>query len=320
MMITLLIILALLVMTILVYFRIADHYNIIDKPNHRSSHTNITIRGGGIIFYFGLLFFWIFYGFHYPWLLMGASFIAAISFVDDIHPLSPKLRLLVQFLTIGLLLYQCGVWQWYWFIPALVLVAGVINIYNFMDGINGITSCYSLVVLAGLWYVDNAKYGQGIDFVDNHIFYTMALSLIVFCFFNFRKRAKCFAGDVGSVTIAYVLSFLLVNLIVTTGNFAYIIFLAVYGVDAIITIVHRVIRKEKLTEAHRSHTYQIMANELKIPHLVVSTIYALLQILVTVGLFVFAQYQCIYFVVAIVLLVGINLWLRHKYFYLHKAS
>ena len=81
----------------LIYFRIADKCNIIDKPNERSSHKTIVLRGGGIIFTIGLWIWSIVFGFQYPWLLAGVTLAAGISFVDDIHSLPDSLRLVVQF-------------------------------------------------------------------------------------------------------------------------------------------------------------------------------------------------------------------------------
>ena len=148
-----------------------------------------------------------------------------------------------------LMFYQFGILNWHdWWIVlvALIVCVGITNAYNFMDGINGITGGYSLAVLAPLVYL-NAKDG----FIEMSYLYIIGLSLIVFCFFNFRKKAKCFAGDVGSITIAFILLFALGRLILQTGDFAYIIFLAVYGADSILTICHRIQLHENLGEAHR---------------------------------------------------------------------
>ena len=95
--ITYLIIAAVLVAAELLYFKIADKCNIIDKPNERSSHTRIVLRGGGIIFTIALWIWSIWYGFEYPWLLAGVTLAAGVSFVDDIHSLPDSLRLVVQF-------------------------------------------------------------------------------------------------------------------------------------------------------------------------------------------------------------------------------
>lgn len=269
------IILGLLFITELAYFKIADKYNIIDKPNERSSHTSITLRGGGIIFYFGALAFFISSGFSYPYFLIGLTAITFISFLDDVLTLSNRIRLLVHLSSVLLMFYQVQLFETsIWIIPIAVIVAiGTINAYNFMDGINGITVAYSLSVLALLAYVNTQE-----QFVEPQLIYYTALACLVFGFFNFRQKAKCFAGDVGSVAIAFIILFLLALLIVKKGNLIYILFLTVYGLDTVWTILRRLSKKENIFKAHRTHLYQYLANENKTNKLTVSVIYALVQL------------------------------------------
>lgn len=269
-----LIVLAILFIAELIYFKLADKYNIIDKPNERSSHTQITLRGGGVVFYFGVLAYFIYSGFEYPYFFLGLTAITVISFLDDIFTLSNKIRLLIHLIAVLLVFYQWDLFalSWLWIIPALIGVIGTINAYNFMDGINGITAWYSMVVLALL-----ATVNTEVHFIDqNLILYTM-LGAAVFAFFNFRGRAKAFAGDVGSVSMAFIVVFLLGQLIITTGNFIYILFLAIYGVDAVWTIVRRLLKKENIFQAHRSHLYQFLSNEAGVNKLYVAFSYGLLQ-------------------------------------------
>src|ERR1035437_2454154 len=180
----------------LAYFRIADRFDIIDKPNQRSSHTSITLRGGGIIFYIGILLYFLIEGFQYPWFFIGLTLISLISFADDIKPQSSKLRLIIHFISMGLMFYQWNLFSmpWYFTIVALVVCTGILNAYNFMDGINGITGGYSLAVIGALWYINSYH----INFIDTNFLYYLILSILVFNFFNFRRKAKCFAGDVGA--------------------------------------------------------------------------------------------------------------------------
>lgn len=277
-----LIILVLLFLAELFYFKVADKYNIIDKPNERSSHTRITLRGGGVIFYFGALVYFLTSGFEYPWFMLALTFVAIISFIDDIRSTSQKLRLVFHFSAMALMFYQWGLFSlsWWWIIIALIICIGIINAYNFMDGINGITGGYSLVVLLSLAYINE----EVTPFVEQELIYTVIMSVLVFCFFNFRKKARCFAGDVGSVSIAFILLFLLGKLIIQTGDFSWIILLSVYGVDSVLTIFHRLMLHENIGLPHRKHLYQLMANELRIPHVVVSVIYMVLQFLIVAGL------------------------------------
>jgi len=267
------IVLVLLLTAELKYFQIADRFNIIDKPNERSSHNYITIRGGGIIWWVAALLFLLF---HFSslglWFFAGITLIAGVSFVDDIVSLGQRVRLLFHLLAMSCAFYLAGVfgiYPWWAIVIGYIVFIGIVNAYNFMDGINGITGLYSIAVLASLQYV-NLTYGS---FVHPDLIWYPMLASVVFLFFNFRKRARCFAGDVGSVAIAFWIVTLLLLLIVKTENLIWLGFLMVYGVDAVMTIVHRLYMKQNIMEAHRLHFYQILVNEKKMPHRVVSVIY-----------------------------------------------
>lgn len=306
----------------LAYFRIADRCNIIDKPNERSSHSSIVLRGGGIIFMLGLWVWAGFFGFGLPWFLAAVTIIAGVSFVDDIHSLPDSVRLVAQFAAMLLMFYQLDILHidmWWVVILALIVCVGASNVINFMDGINGITGAYAMASLVPL-YLLNREMG----FVDESLIVTVILADIVFCLFNFRPkgRAKCFAGDVGSIGIAYILLFLIGSLILCTQDVTYLVFLSVYGVDGCLTIIHRIMLHENLGEAHRKHAYQIMANELRIGHVKVSAFYALLQLAISLG-FVFLCPDTIawhwgYFVGAIVLLSVAYVVFMRKYYHLHE--
>ena len=301
----------------LLYFRVADHFNIIDKPNERSSHTRITLRGGGVVFYVGALVYFVASGFSFPWFMLGLTLIAGVSFVDDVRSVTQRVRLVVHFVAMLLMFYQWGMVSlpWWYVVVALVVCTGIINAYNFMDGINGITGGYSLVVLGGLAYVN----GWVVPFVDEKMIYTMMVAVLVFDGFNFRRKSKCFAGDVGAVSIAFVILFLLGRLILETGDWSYIIFLAVYGVDSVLTIIHRLMLQENIGLPHRKNMYQLMANELKFPHVVVSLLYMVVQVVIVAVYLAMPgmHYACLGGSVA-VLGIGYVLFMR-KYFKLHLA-
>lgn len=305
-----------LILLELAYFRIADRFNIIDKPNLRSSHTSIVLRGGGIIFLFGAWLFWAFFGLQYSWFILGLSLIGIVSFIDDIHSLPDSVRLVAQFAAMFLMFYQFDILNWHdwWMVLiALIVCVGIINAYNFMDGINGITGGYSIAVLLPLMYI-NASDG----FISQDYLCVVGLSLLVFCFFNFRKKAKCFAGDVGSISIAFILLFALGKLIIKTGDLSYLTFLAVYGADAVLTICHRIQLHENLGEAHRKHAYQLMANELKIPHVRVSLLYMALQLVISTGLIFIPINHFLYMGVIIVILATAYLLFLKKNYHLHE--
>lgn len=311
-----LIIAALLVVAELVYFRIADHFNIIDKPNQRSSHTKVTLLGGGIIFLFGAWLWTAFFGMQYPWFMAGLTLIALVSFIDDVHSVSNKVRLLVQFLAMFLMFHELGILQWnmWWMVLiAWVVCVGITNAYNFMDGINGITGAYSLSVLLPLIYVNTKT-----PFVDMPLLVVTTMAVMVFCFFNFRKKAKCFAGDVGAVGIAFILIFALGKLVVMENDLTYIVFFTVYGVDTVLTICHRILLHEHLGEAHRKHAYQLMANELRIPHVMVSTLYMVMQLLISFGMILLPMKHWVYMCIVFAIFGSAYLLFMWKYYHLHE--
>lgn len=327
---TYLIITALLLAAELVYFRIADRFSIIDKPNQRSSHSSIVLRGGGIIFVLGLWIWAAFFGFQNIWFLIAVTLVAGISFIDDIHSLPDSVRLVAQFAAMALMFYQLDIlhWNMWWIILiAMIVCVGASNINNFMDGINGITGAYALASLLPLFLLN-----REIGFTDESLILVVALADLVFCCFNFRPKgkAKCFAGDVGSIGVAYILLFLIGSLILATGDVTYLIFLLVYGVDGCLTIVHRILLHENLGEAHRKHAYQLMANELKIGHVKVASFYALLQLAISLG-FVYlcpvlarmsgmglVAWHWIYLVVALVVLAVAYVLFMRKFYHLHE--
>ena len=306
----------------LLYFRIADKCNIIDKPNERSSHSTIVLRGGGIIFMLGLWIWSAFYGFGYPWFLAAVTLIAGVSFVDDIRSLPDSARLVAQFVAMGLMFYQMDMlhWEMWWVvILALIVSVGATNIINFMDGINGITGGYALASLIPI-YILNKEMG----FVEESLVVTVILADVVFCLFNFRPKgkAKCFAGDVGSIGIAFILLFMIGQLIMRTGDVTYLVFLLVYGVDGCLTICHRIMLHENLGEAHRKHAYQLMANELKIGHVTVSLIYMGIQLVISLGFIYLIPNTIVahwvYLVGMFILLAVAYVLFKKKYYHLHE--
>ena len=335
---TYIIIALLLLAAELIYFRIADKFNIIDKPNERSSHKSIVLRGGGIIFAISMLvwYFWFIVNgaggtVEYLLFLVGLLMVAGISFVDDIHSLPDSLRMVVQIVSILLMFWSIGLFgafdSWVWTIVA-VLVAlffcvGATNIINFMDGINGITAGYALAMLIPIALVNGAG-GMVNGFIEPSYLIVAIIGVLVFSLFNFRPKgkAKCFAGDVGSIGIAFIILFALGKLMLATQDVTWIVFFLVYGIDGSMTIFHRIMLHENLGQAHRKHAYQLMANELKMSHVVVSLLYMAMQLVVSLGFI----YLCpntvlahwVYLVgVAAVLAVAYVLF-KMKYYHLHE--
>ncbi len=344
------IIFVLLLIAELLYFKIADHYNIIDKPNERSSHSTIVLRGGGIIFSISMIIWIIWQMISDQWLvvsdympfIIGLVLIAGVSFIDDIKSLPDSVRLVAQFVAMGLVICQVVsnssefsvdslksvesvLFLVLVIVLSLIVMVGATNIINFMDGINGITGAYSLAVLLPLLLVERLEVrDQSGGFIEPSYLIVAIIGVLVFCLFNFRPRgkAKCFAGDVGSVGIAFILLFAIGKMIMATGDITYLIFLVVYGVDGVLTICHRIMLHENLGQAHRKHAYQLMANELKMSHVTVCSIYALLQLFISLGFI----YLCpntiaehwMYLLGSIVVLgIGYVVFMK-KYYHLHE--
>lgn len=324
------IIFALLLVAELVYFKIADKFNIIDKPNERSSHSSIVLRGGGIIFSLAMVVWAVLmyvqgHGslvVNYLPFLIGLLMVATVSFWDDVQSLPDSVRLMVQFIAMALMFWSMDImhWEMWWFVClALIVCVGATNVINFMDGINGITAGYALAVLLPLLLVNTHQ-----GFIEQSYLMLAIIGVLVFCVFNFRPKgkAKCFAGDVGSISIAFILLFAIGRLIALTQDVTYLIFLLVYGVDGCFTICHRIMLHENLGEAHRKHAYQLMANELKIGHVKVTSLYMLLQLIVSLGFI----YLCpnthlahwIYLVAAGIFLGIVYILFKKKYYHLHE--
>lgn len=328
---TYLLLFVLLIAAELVYFKIADKFNIIDKPNERSSHSSIVLRGGGVIFSLSMIVWASMMAAQGDWaevvsylpFLVGLLLVAGVSLWDDIKSLPDSVRLVVQFVAMALMFWSMGIMHWnmWWIVViALIVCVGATNVINFMDGINGITAGYSLAVLAPLFLLNNK-----LSFVEQSFLTVAIIGVLVFCLFNFRPKgkAKCFAGDVGSIAIAFIMLFVIGRLIVLTQDVTYLILLLVYGVDGCLTICHRIILHENLGEAHRKHAYQLMANELKIGHVKVSLLYMAMQLIVSLGFI----YLCpntvaahwIYMIGAIVVLGVAYVLFKKKYYHLHEA-
>lgn len=355
MVLTYIIIFTLLLFLEVVYFKVADRFNIIDKPNERSSHSTIVLRGGGIIFTIAMIVWaivkWLWgmddgpENLNYLPFLIGLVLVAGVSFVDDIKSLPDSVRLVVQFGSFGLMFWSLGLYDAFaeyglivgigMVLLALIVCVGATNIINFMDGINGITGGYALSVLIPLIILNNPNNISttlGYSVIENSLLITAILSVLVFCLFNFRPRgkAKCFAGDVGSIGIGFIILFAIGCVVMQTMDVTWLILLLVYGVDGCLTICHRILLHENLGLAHRKHAYQLMANELKLSHVAVSLIYMSMQLVVSLG-FIYlcpmvaeangiglVSVHWIYLVLALLALCTAYVLFKKKYYYLHE--
>ncbi|WP_304141500.1 UDP-GlcNAc--UDP-phosphate GlcNAc-1-phosphate transferase [Mesoflavibacter zeaxanthinifaciens] len=270
----------------MVYLKIAKIKNIKDNPNHRSAHTTPTIRGGGIIIPMSIILYLLFYNnpTQFLYFFSGVILVAIVSFIDDLIMLSSKTRLLTHLLALVLMFFGLGLFdeislQNILFLFFLTVFSiGFLNIYNFMDGINGITFLNALASYSTLLYLNN--YYQ--NFTDNYLLVVLILAILVFGFFNFRKKAICFAGDIGSITIGFSLLYFVLQLYLKTENHLVFLIFGTYLLDGGWTIIERIYRKENIFEAHKRHLYQLLVNDLKIPHLLVSSYYFFIQLLISI--------------------------------------
>lgn len=268
-----------LIICAILYIKVAQKYDIVDNPNFRSSHTIPTVRGGGILFYIAVLIFFTISNFQYPYFVLGLSVIALVSFIDDVKTLSAKIRLPFQFLAIGLVLFQVGLFNQSFLFIGVLAVLGVafINMYNFMDGINGVTGLYSLVVLSSFLVLNNRE-----NILSANLIEYVMLSIVVFGYYNFRKKARMFAGDIGSITMAMLVFFIGLNLMVHLEAPIILVMIAVYGVDSGLTILYRIYLKESITQAHRHHIYQKLVDKAHWSHLKVSLVYTFVQLCINI--------------------------------------
>lgn len=271
---------AVLTIAAIAYFKIAGYFNIIDRPNERSSHSVPTIRGGGILFLLSTILFFCWNQFSYPFLLVSVLISGIISFIDDIRIVNNRFKFSVHVLSVLLIFLECGLLTSLsplYLIAVAIIVIGIINAYNFMDGINGITGLYSLAVIVPLFITELDEKLQSLELFT-------IIGLAVFNFFNTRKKARCFAGDVGSISLAILIVFLLIMRIQVANQFEYAGLLLVYGIDTVFTIVQRLYQKENIFKPHRKHLYQYFSNEKKMLHVLVSSIYAGLQFLISIAI------------------------------------
>lgn len=310
----------------LAYFPIARKLKLYDVPNSRSSHKNITFRGGGILVPISLIFYVIFFGFHHGlskyYLLLGIMLASVVSFYDDFKGSNPFFRLIIHFVSVGLIMMD--ITDDYNFSPIIIIIIAIIavaavNAFNFMDGINAITGLYVLAFFETVLFF---HYKIEKTFDPNFII-VIIIALLIFGFYNFRTKAILFAGDVGSVSLGLICVFYVLYLILHTNNIIYLSMLAVYGVESGLTIFYRLIKGQNIFQPHRMHLFQDLVHATKLPHLLVSFLYTLVQVIINFGMFCcikkgFEGY--LYLSYVIILLIGLYIILKYHIFKLTEAS
>ena len=285
----------------MIYHRLANIYQIVDLPNHRTMHQGATIRGGGVVILFAMVLATIFLQYPGYYFLAGLLIIGITGFVDDLVNLPGKVRFPFQLIAVLLLLMELDFFQYPWHIIIVVVVVatGVLNAFNFMDGINGMTAGYTVVLAISLVFIN--EHVQ--QFVEKDLLYCYLVAVVVFGFFNFRKKAVCFAGDVGSLTIAFINVYLILKLISASGHWIYIFFLALYGIDTIFTIIQRLANRENIFEAHNKHFFQVAVRHMGITHIQMSVLYMVIQSMVNALIIFVLPYSLLiqWFVVLVML-------------------
>jgi UDP-N-acetylmuramyl pentapeptide phosphotransferase/UDP-N-acetylglucosamine-1-phosphate transferase len=301
------------------YISVANYFRIVDIPNQRSSHSGITIRGGGVIIPLIWFLWFVLNDYPLPFLSIGLFLLAFFGFWDDIKNLNLSIRVIAQIISFLLVWYQLfGNTNWnLWFIPIAIVSIGALNAVNFMDGINGMTGLYALSFFIPLQF----KYTN--QFFEPTIWIFLVFAVLAFGFFNFRKNAICFLGDVGSLTIALIFVYFILALIygfnplniseisIYDFNISYLLLLSLYGIDVILTLFQRLFQGHKLSSPHRMHLYQILVNENNKPHLMVSIIYSFLQLVINIWVlwYVPTQLQSLYLILTLCV---IYIFLKYK--------
>ena len=281
---------AVILLSLKLYFPFAEKKGMLAGVNHRSSHTKPVITGAGFIFYISYVFYiisFVFSTWDAPWpLFIGISILAIVSFIDDLKDLWFFIRLVVQILAVILMLYQIYIeFSMEPFamnaslliilaIVGLIFSVGFVNLYNFMDGLNGMMVGITISALAIFALIDFFV----VDFVDDLLLVYTAIPTLIFAFFNARRQAICFAGDVGAIVLGFVMVYMLVSLLMQTANVVYIFIFASIYLEAGMTVMQRLLAGQNIFKPHRIHLFQLLCNEHKHHHVKISAFYALNQL------------------------------------------
>lgn len=274
---------------------LGERLALLDMPNHRSSHRQATPKGGGL----GILVAFVVSSmiFKIPlFVWIPAAVLSLVSFLDDKYEIGIWVRLSIQFsaavvflilLEISYPIQSISILLFCKIAVLSIFVVGTANCYNFMDGINGIAGITGIVGFGLLGF-----YGliTGKDYNYVLVCLTIVAACIGFLPFNF-PNARVFMGDIGSVLLGFLFACIIVLFAETLLEFVILVgFLFPFYADEAITAVERVFRREKLMQAHRSHLYQILANEYDIRHWKISLGYCGFQILVGICVWISSGY------------------------------
>lgn len=305
-----------------IYLQYANRNRILDVPNERISHTHQPVRGIGIVFLSEVMVA-VIYIYRSQWILCTALAMGGVAgYLDDRFSLKVRMRLALYTLVCALLVYQFSLFSpersssVVWLVGMVILMLGIVNVFNFMDGINGITGLYAIVLIGSMYFFPLNGVHSSLPLAD-----LLVLALILFLVLNLRTKALAFMGDSGSILIGSFCAYIVLGLVYRSGDVAYLLLLSVYGIDALATIVVRMMNKVNITTAHRTHAYQLLSNEAGWGHVPVSILYALLQLLINLLFYevLLVREQEPTILIAIVLISLILLYFAVKFRY-HKDS
>ena len=260
-----------------IYLKIAEKWSIVDQPNLRSSHQITTKRGAGILYLLAFVIYLMVSSNNNLTLILSGLILGGVGFIDDLKNLNFKIKLAIQLIVIlsYLIVQDYLSLDWYYTILIFVFLIASINIFNFMDGINGLTILYSLSFLMSFYYINT----EFISFINPNMLLVMIICNVIIGFLNIRTKAVCFIGDVGSISMGFLYATLALILMIKTNSFAPLVLIMVYAVDAGWTIMERLSLKENIFLPHRRHLYQILVNELRFSHILISISYFTIQML-----------------------------------------
>ena len=224
-----------------------------DIPNERSLHSEPIPRTGGIALMAGILSGWMMLIQFWPWwIVLSVLGLFVLSLVDDVRNLSPKIRLLGHFAAALIVVGWSGT-SWLWVLPALLFIVWMTNLYNFMDGSDGLAGGMALFGFSFYGIVGLINGNESFAMLN----FSIGAAALGFLYHNFHP-AKVFLGDCGSIP----LGFLAAAFGVWGWQQGYwpfwfpILVFSPFVVDATVTLLKRARNKEDLTQAHRSHYYQ----------------------------------------------------------------
>lgn len=306
-----------LIACIHLYIKVARQFGWKVLSETRDQYGKHVVSGAGFIFPLSIfLIFLISESLAFePW-MPGLICLTLLSWIDDFRNLPALLRLIIHIFCIATWLISSPVPEiaWLWILVILFAGTGWMNAFNFMDGINGMMVMMSLVSLATFYLVIES--GQLRVFIISQI-----IAVLILAYYNLRNKAIAFAGDVGSITMGFFLGYLMCQLILSTGRWEYVFFFLVYAVDASLTILIRIFKKENILQPHEQHLYQIIRKAFPHKVLLISSVYAIYQLvlnILTIGMikFEFASFT----VLSLVFIINVLIYSYLRIYFSRKQD